>query len=92
MQLTNSVCIVDFFPEAFIAEACDVKGVKTVVKRFVKRVTFPCDYGKDQVSYSTITALTFAHEVSERLASGADVTGFNTDKCPDSYSGFACAC
>ena len=92
MQLTNSVCIVDFFPEAYIAEACDVKGVKTVVKRFVKRVTFPCDYGRDHVSFSTITALTFANEVSERLASGADVTGFHTEKCPDSYNGFACAC
>ena len=37
MQLTNSAVIVDFFPEAFIAEACEVKGMKTVVKRFTKR-------------------------------------------------------
>ena len=34
MQLTNSATIVDFFPEAFIAEACEKKGMKTVVKRF----------------------------------------------------------
>ena len=40
MQLTNSATIVDFFPEAFIAEACEKKGVKTVVKRFTKRVYF----------------------------------------------------
>jgi len=86
MQLTNSTCIVDFFPEAFIAEADDVKGVKTVVKRFIKRVTFPSDYGKDQQSWSVVTALTFSHEVNERIANGADVTGFNTTKCPDSYT------
>lgn len=92
MQLTNSVCIVDFFPEAFIAEACDVHGIKTCVKRFVKRVTFPSDYGKDMVSWSTITALTFSHEVNSRIASGADVTAFHTDKCPDRYSGFSCVC
>ena len=92
MQLTNSVCIVDFFPEAFIAEACDVKGMKVVVNRFVKRVTFPCDYGKDSVSWSTVTALTFANEVRERIAGGADVTAFHTDKCSDTYSGFSCAC
>ena len=40
MQLTNSATIVDFFPEAFIAEACDEKGMKVVIKRFNKRVYF----------------------------------------------------
>ena len=90
MQLSNSVCIVDFFPEAFIAEACEEKGVKTVVKRFIKRVTFPCDYGKAQQSWSVVTALTFSHEVAERIANGAQVTGFNTDKCPDSYTPCFC--
>ena len=40
MQLTNSVTIVDFFPEAFIAEADDTKGMKVVIKRFIKRVTW----------------------------------------------------
>ena len=84
MQLTTNVCTVDFFPEAYIAD----EGVK----RFVKRVTFPSDYGKDIVSWSTITKQTFAHEVNSRIATGADVTGFHTDKCPDSYSGFSCAC
>ena len=82
MQLTNSVCIVDYFPEAFIAD----EGVK----RFIKRVTFPSDYGKDQQSWSVITKQTFGHEVNERIASGADVTGFNTEKCPDSYTPCSC--
>jgi hypothetical protein len=90
VQLTNSVCIVDFFPEAFIAEACEVKGVKTVVKRFIKRVTFACDYGKPQQTWSVVTASTFANEVAERIGHGADVTGFNTDKCPDSYTPCFC--
>jgi len=40
MQISNSICTVDFFPEAFIAEADEVKGMKVVVKRFNKRVTF----------------------------------------------------
>ena len=51
MQLTNSATIVDFFPEAFIAEACEKKGVKTVVKRFIKRVYFRANGMK---SYSTV--------------------------------------
>ena len=84
MQLTNSVCIVDYFPEAFIAD----EGVK----RFIKRVTFPSDYGKDhKQSWSvmrlpSVSTLLRLHEVNERIASGADVTGFNTEKCPDSYT------
>ena len=90
MQLTNSATIVDFFPEAFIAESCDIKGMKVVVKRFIKRVTFPSDYGKAQQSWSVITKQTFGHEVNERIASGADVTGFNTEKCPDSYTPCFC--
>ena len=40
MQVTNSAVIVDYFPEAFIAESDDIKGMKVVIKRFVKRVTF----------------------------------------------------
>ena len=51
MQLTNSATIVDFFPEAFIAEADDVKGMKVVIKRFNKRVTFRANGMK---SYSTV--------------------------------------
>ena len=42
MQVTNSATIVDYFPEAFIAEDDDIKGMKVVVKRFIRRVYFPC--------------------------------------------------
>ena len=90
MQLTNSICIVDFFPEAFIAEACEDKGMKVVVKRFIKRVTFANDYGADQKTWSVVTASTYANEVASRLAQGAEVTGFKTDKCPDSYTPCFC--
>ena len=81
MQLTNSATIVDFFPEAFIAEACEKKGIKTVVKRFVKRVTFRANGMK---SYSTVVATDAKNEWASRIAKGAVVTGFNTDKMPQS--------
>ena len=77
MQLTNSVCIVDFFPEAFIAEADPITGMKVVVKRFQKRVTFRAN---GQKSYSTVTILTAKNEWAERIANGATVTNYNTDK------------
>ena len=38
MQVTNSATIVDYFPEAFIAESDDIKGMKVTIKRFIKRV------------------------------------------------------
>ena len=53
MQLTNSATIVDFFPEAFIAEACEKKGMKVVIKRFNKRVTFRAN--GMTVSYTHLT-------------------------------------
>ena len=81
MQLTNSATIVDFFPEAFIAESCEKKGIKTVVKRFVKRVTFRANGMK---SYSTVIATDAKNEWASRIAKGAVVTGFNTDKMPQS--------
>jgi hypothetical protein len=88
MQLTNNVTTVDFFPEAFIAEACEIKGMKVVVKRFQKRVTFNANGLK---SYSTVTALTARHEWSERIANGAEVTNYNLDKMPRSeYLPMAC--
>jgi hypothetical protein len=77
MQLTNQTCIVDFFPEAFIAEADDNKGMKVVVKRFNKRVTFRAN---GQKSYSTVTMLTAKNEWMERIANGAEVTDYNTEK------------
>ena len=88
MQLSNNVCTVDFFPEAFIAEADEDKGMKVVVKRFQKRVTFNSNGLK---SYSTVTALTARNEWSERIASGATVTDYHTDKMPRSeYAPMAC--
>lgn len=88
MQLTNSATIVDFFPEAFIAEADDVKGMKVVVKRFIKRVTFRANGMK---SYSVVSATDFKHEVASRIAKGAEVTDYNTDKMPHSeYMPMAC--
>ena len=88
MQLTNNVTTVDFFPEAFIAEADEVKGMKVVVKRFNKRVTFNANGLK---SYSTVTALTARNEWAERIANGAEVTNYNIDKMPRSeYAPMAC--
>jgi hypothetical protein len=81
MQLTNSVVTVDFFPEAFIAESCDIKGMKVVVRRFNKRVTWNANGLK---SYSTVTALTARNEWAERIANGATVTDYNLDKMPRS--------
>jgi len=80
MQLTNSVCVVDFFPEAFIAD----EGVK----RFQKRVTFRAN---GQKSYSTVTMLTAKNEWAERIANGATVTNYNTDKMDRSeYTPMGC--
>tara|TARA_B100001142_G_scaffold319168_1_gene362305 strand:+ start:1443 stop:1688 length:246 start_codon:yes stop_codon:yes gene_type:complete len=73
MQLTTNVTIVDFFPEAFIAD----EGVK----RFQKRVTWRKNGLK---SYSTVTMLTARNEWSERLANGAEVTDLNLEQMPRS--------
>jgi len=81
MQLTTLVTTVDFFPEAFIAEADEDKGMIVTVKRFQKRVTFNKNGLK---SYSTVTALTARNEWSERIANGAVVTNFNLDQMPRS--------
>ena len=88
MQLTTNVTIVDFFPEAFIAEADPITGMKVTVKRFNKRVTFRSNGLK---SYSTVTMLTAKNEWESRIANGAEVTGYNTDKMPASeYMPMAC--
>jgi hypothetical protein len=72
MQISNNVCTVDFFPEAFIAD----EGVK----RFQKRVTF----SNGVKSYSTVTMLTARNEWDTRIANGAEVTGYNMDQMPRS--------
>ena len=88
MQLTNNTCIVDFFPEAFIAESDEIKGMKVTVRRFVKCVTFRAN---GQQSYSTVTALTARNEWAERIAGGAEVTDYHTDKIPANvYRPMAC--
>ena len=81
MQVTNSATIVDYFPEAFIAEADDIKGMKVVVKRFNKRVFFRANGMK---SYSVVTEIDARNEWESRIAKGAEVTDFNTDKMPRS--------
>ena len=81
MQVTNSATIVDFFPEAFIAEADDNKGTKVVVKRFIKRVYFRAT---GQRSYSTVVATDAKNDWQSRINNGATVTNFNTDKLPRS--------
>ena len=81
MQLTNSATIVDFFPEAFIAESCEKKGMKVTIKRFVKRVTFRATRQK---SYSVVGMIDAKNEWASRIAKGATVTGYNTDKMPRS--------
>ena len=81
MQLTNSATIVDFFPEAFIAEACEKKGMKVTIKRFVKRVYFRANGMR---SYSTVVATDARMSGHQRIAKGATVTGFNTEKMPRS--------
>ena len=88
MQVTNSATIVDYFPESLIAEADEVKGMKVVVKRFVRRVTFRANGMK---SYSTIIAIEAKYDWHSRIANGAEVTGFNIDTMPrKEYSPMAC--
>ena len=81
MQITNSAVIVDYFPEAFVAESDDIKGMKVVIKRFIKRVYFRANRMK---SYSVVVATDAKNEWQERIAKGATVTNFNTDKMPRS--------
>ena len=81
MQLTNSATIVDFFPEASIAEAREKQGMKVVIKRVNKHVTFRANGMK---SYSTVAMIDAKNEWAERIANGAEVTDFNTDKMPSS--------
>ena len=81
MQVTNLATIVDYFPEAFVAEACEKKGMKVVVKRFIRRVHFRAT---GQKSYSTVLGIEAKYDWQSRIAKGAEVTDFNTDKMPRS--------
>ena len=77
MQVTNSATIVDYFPEAFIAEADEIKGMKVVVKRFIRRVYFRAT---GQKYYSTVLGIEAKYDWQSRIAKGAEVTDFNTEK------------
>ena len=81
MQVTNSATIVDYFPEAFVAEADNNKGMIVTVKRFIKRVTFRANGMK---SYSVVVATDAKNDWQSRIAKGATVTDFNTEKMPRS--------
>ena len=81
MQVTNSATIVDYFPEAFIAESDDIKGMKVTIRRFIKRVYFRAT---GQRSYSVVKATDAKYDWSARINNGATVTDFNTDKMPSS--------
>ena len=81
MQVTNSATIVDYFPKAFVAEDDDIKGMKVVVKRFIRRVYFRAT---GQKSYSTVLGIEAKYDWQCRINKGATVTDFNTDKMPSS--------
>ena len=88
MQVTNSATIVDYFPEAFVAEADDIKGMKVTVRRFIKRVYFRANGMK---SYSVVVASDARYDWQSRINNGATVTDFNTDKMPQSeYMPMSC--
>ena len=74
MQVTNSATIVDYYPEAFIAEADDIKGMKRTVRRFIKRVYFRAN---GQRSYSVVNATDARYDWESRINNGATVTDFN---------------
>ena len=83
MQVTNSATIVDYFPEAFVAESDDIKGMIVTVKRFNKRVYFRANGMK---SYSVVVGTDAKNEWEQRIAKGAEVTNFNLEKMPsDEY-------
>ena len=81
MQVTNSATIVDYFPEAFIAESDDIKGMKVTIRRFIKRVYFRAT---GQRSYSVVVATDAKYDWQSRINNGATVTNFNTEKMPRS--------
>ena len=73
MQISNSVNVVDYYPEAFVAQ--DDNTVK--VKRYIKRVYFRSN-GK--CSYSVVSAIDARNDWETRISRGSIVTDFNTEK------------
>ena len=82
MQVTNSATIVDYFPEAFIAESDDIKGMK-LLRSNVSSSEF---ISALLVRNHTVWLLHLMPNMigNRRINNGATVTGFNTDKMPRS--------
>ena len=70
MQLQNSATQVDFFPDA--------SG-----KRFVKRVIWHPGAESEMISFSTVVKTDALYSMSNLIANGAEVTGYNLE----AYSG-----
>ena len=70
MQVTNSVVIVDYYPEAFVVQDDNTSKVK----RFIKRVYFRSN---GQRSYSVVSATDARNDWETRISRGATVTDFN---------------
>ena len=70
MQVTSSVTVVDYYPEAFVVQ----DDSTSKVKRFIKRVYFRAN---GQRSYSVVSATDARYDWESRIANGATVTDFN---------------
>jgi hypothetical protein len=75
MQITDQGIVVDFYP------------VGNGEHRFSKRVKFE----NGQTSFSTVMKIEMKYEVHNRLAKGAEVTGFNVEPMSRNlYSAMMC--
>ena len=91
MQLTNSATIVDFFPEAFIAEGHPTKGMIVTIKRFVKRVIWHKGDVTEMTSFTTRVKTDAMYDITQYIANGATVTDFNLNEYTgDDYSPVYC--
>ena len=70
MQVTSSVTVVDYYPEAFVAQDDNTSKVK----RFIKRVYFRSNGTR---SYSVVSASDARYDWESRINNGATVTDFN---------------
>ena len=73
MQVTSSVTVVDYYPEAFVVQ----DDSTSKVKRFIKRVYFRANGTR---SYSVVNATDARYDWESRINNGATVTDFNTEK------------
>ena len=70
MQVTSSVTVVDYYPEAFVVQ----DDSTSKVKRFIKRVYFRANGTR---SYSVVSATDARNDWESRINKGATVTDFN---------------